>query len=48
MKNGEGTLGKLVNDEKLYDNLDSVTANLNLLIKDLRENPGRYVKVSVF
>ena len=48
MKNGEGTLGKLVHDENLYNNLDSLSWNLNLLVKDLRENPGRYVKVSVF
>jgi len=48
MKNGEGTLGKLVHDDNLYNNLDSLSWNLNLLVKDLRENPGRYVKVSVF
>ncbi len=48
VKSGEGTIGKLVNDEHLYDNLDSLSMNLNLLVKDLRENPGRYLKVSVF
>jgi phospholipid/cholesterol/gamma-HCH transport system substrate-binding protein len=48
MKKGEGTLGRLVNDERLYDHLDSLTVNLTMLIRDLRENPGRYVKFSVF
>lgn len=48
MKNGEGTLGKLIQDEKLYNDLDSLSVNLNLLVKDLRENPDRYVKVSLF
>jgi len=48
MRDGEGTLGRLVHDEQLYNNLDSLTMNLNLLLKDLRENPGRYVKFSVF
>ncbi len=48
MKNGEGTLGKLVNDESLYIHLDSLSVNMNALAKDLRENPGRYVKLSLF
>jgi len=45
---GEGTLGKLVQDERLYNHLDSLSMNLNLLVKDLRENPQRYVRLSLF
>ncbi|HTR80429.1 MAG TPA: MlaD family protein [Bacteroidota bacterium] len=48
IQRGQGTLGKLVHEEKLYNDIDSLASNLNLLVKDLRENPGRYVKVSVF
>jgi ABC-type transport system involved in resistance to organic solvents, periplasmic component len=48
IERGEGTLGKLVHEEKLYNDIDSLASNLNLLVKDLRENPGKYVKVSVF
>ena len=48
IEKGEGTLGKLVHEEKLYNDIDSLASNLNLLVKDLRENPGKYVKVSVF
>ena len=48
IKNGEGTLGKLVQDERLYNHMDSLAMNLNLLVKDLRENPQRYVKLSLF
>ena len=48
IEKGHGTLGKLVHEEKLYNDLDSLASNLNLLVKDLRENPGKYVKVSVF
>jgi phospholipid/cholesterol/gamma-HCH transport system substrate-binding protein len=48
IESGQGTLGKLVHEDKLYNHIDSVAVNLHLLIKDLRENPGRYVKVSVF
>jgi len=45
---GEGTLGMLVQDERLYNHLDSLSMNLNLLVRDLRENPQRYVRLSLF
>ena len=48
VRKGKGTLGKLAYDEKLYDDIDSLAMNLNFLVKDLRENPGRYLRVSVF
>ncbi len=48
IQKGQGTLGKLVHEERLYNDIDSLASNLNLLVKDLRENPGKYVKVSVF
>jgi phospholipid/cholesterol/gamma-HCH transport system substrate-binding protein len=48
LKRGEGTLGKLIQDERLYNDIDSLTVNLSLLARDLRENPGRYVRVSMF
>lgn len=45
---GEGSMGLLINDSSLYTNLDSTAYHLDALLKDLRENPGRYVHVSVF
>jgi phospholipid/cholesterol/gamma-HCH transport system substrate-binding protein len=48
MNNGEGTLGKLSKEEKLYNHIDSLSVNLNRLIVDIRENPKRYVHVTVF
>lgn len=48
MNNGDGTLGKLLNDEKLYSNLNGASRELDLLLQDLRLNPKRYVNVSVF
>lgn len=47
LNNGEGTLGKLLKDESVYDNLNKTSENLNELVKDLKENPGRYVRFSV-
>ena len=45
---GQGSMGKLVNDSALYAHLDSTTFHLNELIKDLKAHPKRYVHFSVF
>lgn len=45
---GEGSMGKLITDEELYNNLESATKNLDLLLIDLKERPGRYVNFSIF
>ena len=45
---GEGTAGKLINDPKLYQNLDETLNALQTLINDLKENPKRYVHFSLF
>lgn len=48
VENGDGSLGKLVNDKQLYDNLANASKELDLLLQDFRLNPKRYVNVSVF
>jgi phospholipid/cholesterol/gamma-HCH transport system substrate-binding protein len=45
---GEGTMGMLVNNDSLYRKLDKSSADLDKLLIDLRINPERYVRVSVF
>lgn len=45
---GEGTLGKMMKDDELYDNMLRTSKNLDLLLQDFRLNPKRYVNVSVF
>ncbi|NND34375.1 MAG: MCE family protein, partial [Saprospiraceae bacterium] len=45
---GDGTLGKLMHDQEMYDNLTRATKNLDLLLQDFRLYPKRYVNVSVF
>ena len=44
VNNGEGTLGKMVNDPAVYDNLDELTKELNELVKSINENPGRFLR----
>lgn len=45
---GDGTLGKLFNDEQLYASLEQASANLSTLLADLKANPKRYVHFSLF
>lgn len=44
---GEGSIGLLINDKKLYDNLAQSAENLDKLMIDLKANPKRYVHFSV-
>lgn len=45
---GQGSIGMLLNDEQLYDNLNQASKNLEELIADMKARPGRYVHFSVF
>jgi len=45
---GQGTAGKLMNNDSLYRELNKSAEELNKLLKDVRENPNRYVKFSLF
>ncbi len=42
VKSGDGTLGKLVSDDKLYNNLVSATRNMDKLVSDIKANPHKY------
>lgn len=44
----DGSLGLLLNDKSLYDNLESTTNKINILLDDIRVHPRRYVNISVF
>ncbi len=48
INSGEGSLGLLIKDDKLYKNLASASDNLDLLMEDMRVNPNRYIQLSVF
>ncbi len=48
LNSGEGTLGLLIKDDSLYNNLRSASSELDMLMEDLRLNPNRYVHLSLF
>ncbi len=45
---GSGTAGKFINNDSLYNELNRTAEELNKLLQDVRENPKRYVKFSLF
>lgn len=49
LRTSEGSsAGRLINDDTLIRRLEASSAQLDSLLKDLREHPGRYVKFSLF
>jgi phospholipid/cholesterol/gamma-HCH transport system substrate-binding protein len=48
IKSGQGSLGLLVNDDQLYNNLKTSSSNLDKLIIDLKSNPQKYIHFSIF
>jgi len=48
INNGEGSVGLLVNDTSLYFEINKAAMDLNLLLEDIKANPKKYVKLSVF
>ncbi len=48
VNSNNSSLGKLINEDELYDNLSSSIENLNLLINDIKNNPKKYVHFSIF
>ena len=48
IENGEGSVGKLMKDEAVYNNLEGATKQLEELLEDMKLNPKRYVHFSLF
>jgi phospholipid/cholesterol/gamma-HCH transport system substrate-binding protein len=48
LERGEGTLGMLIKEKDIHDELQATIKNLDALIKDVKEHPERYMKVEIF
>ncbi len=48
LQSGKGSVGKLLKDEAMYNNLTKASKELELLLQDVRLHPTRYVNVSLF
>jgi phospholipid/cholesterol/gamma-HCH transport system substrate-binding protein len=48
VENGNGSMGKLLKDDELYENLEGASRQLEQLLQDLKLNPKRYMHFSVF
>ncbi len=48
MNSKDGTAGKLLNDKEAYDKMVRMLESIDALIRDVKENPKRYVNLSLF
>jgi phospholipid/cholesterol/gamma-HCH transport system substrate-binding protein len=48
MNSKDNTLGLLLHDRELYDNLNTASANASALLLDIKEKPKRYVHFSIW
>ena len=48
LNQSKSTVGKLLNEDGLYNRIDSVASSLDALILDLKANPKKYIKLSIF
>lgn len=48
MNDPEGTIGKLFVDDSVYDSVDSLLNDVDILIRKIQENPKKYLRISVF
>ncbi len=47
INSGKGTLGKIIKNDELYAKVDSAVVNLNVLLKDVKARPYRYISINV-
>jgi phospholipid/cholesterol/gamma-HCH transport system substrate-binding protein len=48
IKSGKGSVGKLLNDDKLYQNFTNASKELEELLRDMKLHPKRFVHFSLF
>jgi phospholipid/cholesterol/gamma-HCH transport system substrate-binding protein len=48
MNNPQGTVGKLLSTDSVHNSIELLIRDLDILIKNITENPKKYIKISVF
>jgi phospholipid/cholesterol/gamma-HCH transport system substrate-binding protein len=48
IESGDGSLGQLLNDTTLYEQMKKTTLNVDSLILDIKKHPRKYLKISIF
>ena len=44
----DGSIGKLMNDDSVYDSIDALLNDVDSLVRQIEENPKKYIKISIF
>lgn len=44
----DGTVGRLLSDDSVYNSVDSLISDIDVLVKKIQENPKKYIRISVF
>ncbi|MEW6685351.1 MAG: MlaD family protein [Candidatus Edwardsbacteria bacterium] len=48
IQKGEGTVGQLMKDKELYEEIKKTTKDIDELVKDIKTNPKKYINVGIF
>ncbi|MCQ2975425.1 MAG: MlaD family protein [Bacteroidales bacterium] len=48
INNGNGSVSKLINNDSIYNSLESASANIDKILKEFEENPKKYINLSIF
>ena len=48
IRNPDGSLGRLLSDDSVYGNVDSLLSDIDALVQEIKKNPKKYIRISVF
>ena len=48
LNSSDGSVGRLVNDDEMYESLDALVKDINRLVNKIEENPKKYIRIKVF
>ena len=48
LNSSDGSVGRLVNDDEMYESLEALVKDINRLVNKIEENPKKYIRIKVF